>query len=110
MSNPYILLVLIPLFSKISTSKLKQAKLWLLLVPVEALDATMNEVMVAAMAANAHNFVKRLPEGYETKIGERGALLSGRQKRRIAIARAIIKNPAILLLNETTSALDSESK
>nr|CAB3484512.1 unnamed protein product [Digitaria exilis] len=73
-------------------------------------DASMDEIYAAAMTANAHNFIRGLPEAYETKIGERGALLSGGQKQHIAIARAAIRNPVILLLDEATSALDSESE
>jgi ATP-binding cassette subfamily B protein len=73
-------------------------------------NATMDDIVKAAKAAEAHDFIAAFPEGYNTLIGERGSTLSGGQKQRVAIARALLKNPGILILDDSTSSVDIETE
>ena len=84
-----------------------QARLWKIFGKP---DATDEEVIRAAKAANAHEFIMELEQGYDTDIGQRGVKLSGGQKQRLSIARVFLKNPPILIFDEATSALDNESE
>lgn len=74
------------------------------------IDATDEEIVQAAVAAEIHDDIMKMPDGYDTIVGERGITLSGGQKQRVSIARIFLKNPPILILDEATSALDSQPK
>src|SRR5262249_36843743 len=73
-------------------------------------DASREQVIGAAQAAHIHDFIASLPDGYDTRVGERGLKLSGGEKQRVAIARAVLKNPRIMIFDEATSALDSATE